>query len=117
MVAKLTKKKLNNIWLEDVPQDKVFWCHDHRVVKNLDELVLSFREMSEETYSYHITEDNNDFINWIKDVIGDITLAKDLQKAATPIAAAVKVDKRLGWLRAKLSDSMKFLTAVVTCRQ
>jgi len=102
MVAKVTKKKLNNAWLEDVPQDKVFWCHDNRVVKNLDELVLSFREMSEETYSYHVTKDKNDFSKWVGEVIGDVILAKDLQKAAAPISAAVKVDKRLGWLRSKL---------------
>jgi len=102
IVVKATKKSLNKDWLEDVPQDKVFWCHDNRVVKNLDELVLALREMSEDTFLYHVTKDNNDFSNWVRDVIGDISLAKELQKTAAATATAEKVEKRLSQLRSKL---------------
>lgn len=101
-MAKVTKKRLDKSWLEDVPQDKVFWCHDGRVVKNLDELVVALREMSEETFCYHVTMDKNDFSDWVREVIGDVTLAKELQKAATPTTTAEKVETRLGWLRARL---------------
>jgi len=95
----VTKKGLAKSWLGDVPHDKVFWCRDGRMLKNLDELAIALRKMSEETFRYHVTGDKNDFSNWVRDVIGDLTLAKDLQKAAPHTTAAETVEKRLGWLR------------------
>ena len=89
-------------WLGDVPEEKAFRCRDGRMIKNLDELAISLRDMSEEAFSHHATKDNNDFSNWIRDVIGDATLARQLQRAATNTTAARKVETRLGWLRAKL---------------
>jgi len=35
MVTK-TKKEVAELWLRDVPPDKVFWFHDGRMAKNLD---------------------------------------------------------------------------------
>jgi len=58
--------------------------------------------MNEQTLRYHSNEAKSDFSNCIIKVIGDVTLAKQLQKAATPTATARKVEKRLDWLRLKL---------------
>jgi hypothetical protein len=98
----VTNKETYQSWLANVAQDKVFWCHDGGVVKNLDELVAALRAMSDETFRYHATVDNNDFSNWVRDVIGDRTLANQLQKAMTQATAARKVETRLGWLKARL---------------
>lgn len=89
-------------WLHDVPQDKVFRRHDGCAVKNLDEPACALREMPEETFRHHASKDKNNFSNWVRDVIGDVTLAEQLQKAAARIAAAQKVESRLNWLRARL---------------
>jgi len=101
MVTK-TKKELAELWLRDVPQDKVFWFHDGRMAKNLDELATTLREMTEETFHYHANGDKNDFSNWVRDVVGDVTLANQLQKATTQATAARKMETRLNWLRARL---------------
>jgi hypothetical protein len=101
MVTK-TKKELAELWLRDVPQDKVFWFHDGRMAKNLDELATTLREMTEETFQYHATGDENDFSKWVRDVIGDVTLVNQLQKATTHTTAARRVEMRLNWLRARL---------------
>jgi hypothetical protein len=98
----VTNKETYQSWLANVAQDKVFWCHDGGVVKNLDELVAALRAMSDETFRYHAAVDNNDFSNWVRDVIGDRTLANQLQKAMTQATAARKVETRLGWLKARL---------------
>lgn len=87
--------------LADVPSDKVFWCQDGRVMKNLGELAAALRQMSSDTYLYHANAQKNDFSKWIKDVIGDETLAKDLQKVANNHAAAQKVEARVSWLKAR----------------
>lgn len=86
--------------LADVPADKVFWLYDGRVLKNLDELAAALEDMSEETYNHHVTGEKNDFCNWVRDVIGDTTLASNLQKAASRNAGAQAVKARLARLRA-----------------
>ena len=100
-MAKTTKAIAEKI-LGDVSQDKQFWCHDGRTVKNLNELTVVLREMPDETFSYHVNGEKNDFSSWIRDVIGDATLAKELQKAVNQNVAARKVEMRLDWLRARL---------------
>jgi len=101
-VVMVTNKEIYQSWLVNVAQDKAFWRHDGGVVKNLDELAAALRAMSEETFRHHATVDKNDFSNWVRDVIGDGTLANQLQKTMTQANAARKVETRLGWLKARL---------------
>lgn len=95
----VSRKGQARVWLQDCPPDKVFWCHDGREMKNLDELAVALTEMSDDTYRYHVTSDKSDFTNWVGDVIGDAILAKELLKAADRPDAARKVQVRLDWLR------------------
>lgn len=90
--------------LGDVPEEKRFWCHDGRVLKNLQELEAALGEMAEETFRYHTSETNNDFSNWVRDVIGDGKLSRDLLKSANQMQAAKAVAGRIAWLQTKLTD-------------
>jgi len=93
--------------LEDVPGDKQFYCSDGRVLKNLVELGSALTEMSEETYSYHSNATKTDFSNWIKDVIGDEKLARDLGKSINKVRASKAVSDRIVWLRSKIPASRR----------
>lgn len=95
-----TTRKLDKVWLGEVPEDKAFWCHDGRVVKSLAELAEAFREMSDETFEYHLNSEKNDFGTWVRDVIGDVTLAGQLARVATRATATRRVDTRVESLRA-----------------
>lgn len=88
--------------LADVPKEKRFWCSDRRVLKNLPELETALKEMSEETFRYHSNETKNDFSNWVRDVIGDEKLSRDLQKSTTRAEAAKSVADRVTWLKSKI---------------
>jgi hypothetical protein len=88
--------------LKDVPEDKRFWCCDGRVIKNLEELRTAFDAMSDETFRYHATEQKNDFSNWIRDVVGDDKLARDISKAKSRSQASKVVAERISFLRSKL---------------
>jgi hypothetical protein len=101
-MAMAQKKGMTRALLENVPEAKVFWCHDDRVVHSLEELAVALREMPEETFRYHVTKDKNDFRNWVSDVIGDTTLANQLGKASTRTTYAHKVEARLSWLKARV---------------
>lgn len=80
----------------------VFWCHDGKVFKNLYELRDGLRNMSEETYRYHVNQEKNDFSNWVRDVIRDEKLAKDLKKAKNKEDAAKIVENRIKQLEKKV---------------
>ena len=96
------KKEMAKFWLGDVPPNKVFWFHDGKSVKNLDEFGKLLLEISDETFHHHVAEDNNDFSNWVRDVIGDMTLAKELRKATSRATTARKVEARVNRLRSRL---------------
>jgi hypothetical protein len=89
------------VYLADVPQEYVFWCCDGRILKNLRELCDALSAMSDDTFSYHVNAAKNDFYNWVKDIIKDDTLAKDLLEAASSTAAVRVVTERIAFLSSK----------------
>ncbi|MBN1157326.1 hypothetical protein JXA85_06905 [Candidatus Woesearchaeota archaeon] len=94
----MLKKKSNDEsiqYLQDVPAENVFWVQDGRVLKNLEELHMALSEMSDETFQHHVNEEKNDFHNWVRDVINDRMLAKELAKAKDKNAAHKKVKSRV----------------------
>jgi hypothetical protein len=94
-----SKKEVYRSRLSYVPSAKVFRCTDGRDFKNLEELAVALNNMTEQTFSHHVTEQRNDFSNWIKDVIGDSTLAKSLTKASDQAQASQIVEDRVTWLK------------------
>jgi hypothetical protein len=65
--------------LAKVPEEKVFWCNDGQIFRDLEALAEGLDRMSDETFSYHCNEAKNDFSIWVLEVIGDGDLAKNLK--------------------------------------
>lgn len=87
--------------LDNVAQDKQFWCQDGRVIKSLAELELALKTMSDETFRYHTSKARPDFANWARDVFGDDKLSRDLLDNDTRAKAAKSVADRISWLKNK----------------
>ena len=85
--------------LGDVPWEKQFYCNDGRVLKNLAELEVAFRETSDDIFRNHFNEEKNDFYNWVAEVIGDDKLSLDLLRIKNKDQAANKVAERIAWLK------------------
>ncbi len=85
--------------LKHVPDEKRFYCHDGKILNNLYELKAALDTIGAETYSHHVNEHKNDFARWVKEVLGDDKLAKDLAKALDQKGAAVLVAERITWLQ------------------
>jgi len=98
-------KAIANERLADVPEEKRFWCHDGSYLKNLKELEAALMQMSDETFRYHSNEAKTDFSNWVRDVIGDQKLARDLLKCTTPAKAARSVAARIKMFKARTGSS------------
>ena len=92
--------------LGNVPEEKRFWCNDGRYLKNLDELGSALNDMSDESFGFHSGGERRDFCNWVRDVVGDDKLARDLDKAKSRQQAAHAVAQRIAFLRGKLQDRM-----------
>jgi len=88
--------------LANVPEEHVFRCYDGCVLRNVKELGESFASMSDETFTHHSNEEKRDFSNWVKDIIGDEKLARDLGKSLNRTQAAKSVAARIDFLSAKL---------------
>jgi hypothetical protein len=90
-----------------IKQDKYFWLHDGKSIKNLYELAIILEKMPNDLFNYHVTDKKNDFSNWIRDVIKDKDLAakisqiknaktmSDMIRQKIKPAKAVKFEQRL----------------------
>jgi hypothetical protein len=99
-MAKITGKDVERL-LGNVPEKHVFWCCDGRVFRSMRELAEAFDSMTDETFAHHSNQDRCDFGNWVRDVIGDGKLARDLDKSQAPTQAGRRVAERVEFLSAR----------------
>ena len=99
VTSSIAKKRLG-----DVPEDKRFWCCDGRVIKSLRELLTALHGMSEDSFRCHSSDTGSDFSNWVRDVIGDEKLARDLRNSNSRLQAVKRVADRIIWLESKIMN-------------
>lgn len=87
--------------LRHVPDEKCFYCHDGKILNNIYDLKSALEKMHDTIYSYHVTAEKNDFARWVREVLGDEKLARDLAKATDKKDAAKIVAERISWLQAR----------------
>lgn len=92
-------------FLANVPDDNVFRCYDGRTFRNIEELGQAFRNMGDESFTHHVNTGKNNFSNWVKDVINDEKLARDLAKSQNQSQAAKAAVDRMSFLSNKLKPS------------
>ncbi len=96
------KQKAKSL-LADVPEEYVFKCCNGHVLHNMRELGEELKTMSDEDYTFHANVEKNDFAKWVKDIIRDTTLAKNLQKSQNQVQANKWVSSRIVTLSQKLA--------------
>lgn len=79
--------------LGDVYQEFYFYVQDGKILKNMKDLAKELRTMSSEVYHKHVTENKNDFVNWVRDIVKDEHLAKGLQELSKSKAARLVTDR------------------------
>ena len=78
-----TLKEQAQKFLSKVSEEYIFLCQDGRVLWDMKELTEALTTMTDETFAYHSNAEKKDFSNWVRDIIGDEKLAKDLEKATS----------------------------------
>lgn len=99
-IQKLDAGKL----LGDVPAEYVFYCHDGSIFRNMRDLREGLEAVSDDTFAFHVNAGKNDLGNWVRDVIKDEKLARDLSKATGKLEAAKSVAARVSSLSARLEQ-------------
>jgi len=95
----MTSSEISSNYLSNVPEERRFWCRDGNILNNLEELRSALKNMSNETYIWHVNSERNDFSNWINDIIGDSELARSIGKSKTKTEMARKLSMRIKELR------------------
>jgi hypothetical protein len=71
-----------------------FFVKDGRTINNLSELIVFLRDIEHSHFSEHVSEEKNDFSNWIKDCIGDNELANEIKDSKNKYSMVLKIAKR-----------------------
>lgn len=93
--TKSSSKELQKVGLVCAVGDQCFWANDGLVLATLADLRDAFASMSEETYSHHVTQERNDFADWVALVLLDAKCAQDLRRARSVADSLDIVTKRL----------------------
>jgi hypothetical protein len=94
MAVDLTLKKVHEI-LSDVSPDKVFYLESGKYVRNLHELLDALEFMEEDVFNHHVSNEKNDFYNWILDAIKDDILAEKIKKETERARFLELIEKRI----------------------
>lgn len=100
-MAKITKEIAEKL-LGPVAHDKAFYVHDDGHINSLLEFESVLGEMQEETFRYHSNDGKNDFSVWVREVVGDEKLSRDLQKSQSREGALKAVVSRVGFLKTRV---------------
>jgi hypothetical protein len=91
----MAQKKEESSILIDTAPERGFWLCDGRTFKNLKELAEALQTMDETVWNYHVTDDKNDFANWIEDVFEEKQLGATIRKAKSPRTAAKRISTKI----------------------
>ncbi|MFA6096652.1 MAG: hypothetical protein WC788_03435 [Candidatus Paceibacterota bacterium] len=81
--------------LVTVDGDLCFWINNGPALRNMKDLSDALKNISEESYAYHVNSEKNDFANWALNALQDETLSLKLSKSKNVKAAIKAVDDRL----------------------
>lgn len=89
--------------LASVPEEYTFKCQGGRILRNMQELAEALATMTDDTFAFHSNVERNDFSNWVRDIIEDEKLARDLKKSPDKTQASKAVQERITFLTSKLA--------------
>lgn len=63
-----------------IKEENYFYVRNGAVLKGREDLLGCLRNIDDECFNHHVTQDRNDFANWVRDILGDESLAKGLSE-------------------------------------
>lgn len=82
-----------------VSQEKYFWTCDGKVLGSLEELATALKEMDDGAFEHHVNKEKNDFAKWVKEVLEDNKLGREMKRSKTRLTMLKKVEARIKELK------------------
>lgn len=76
-------------------QENAFELKDGRKLYDLEDLFEALKTMDEKIFRHHVNQDQNDFIDWIKEVLGDKKLGRKLRWTTTRETTLEKIKEHM----------------------
>lgn len=72
-----------------------FWSRDGQILSNLSDLSFAIGSMDDEVFLHHVTQEKNDFADWVEHVLQDQECAQALRAAQKKTQAKKIVELHL----------------------
>ena len=81
--------------LSRVSKTDMFWLCTNENLRSLYDLAISLGKVDDDIFRYHVNRDKNDFEVWIRDVIKDKELAREISRVKTKETLIRKINERV----------------------
>ncbi len=99
------------VFLENVPERYAFYLKNGKKLLNVEQLAKELKGMEHDVFYHHVTNERNDFHNWVRDIVLDLELAEKIMNAKTPEDARRVVDERVKFIKASIRPVRKITAA------
>lgn len=100
-------------YLKEVDSEHYFLAANGMVIKSLEELAVGVEGMDNHTFKHHVNHQRNDFVNWIRDIIKDEILAKELSEIKEKHLTALVLMKRIKNIKKEIKIKKFFSSSVM----
>src|SRR3989338_8213746 len=85
--------------LSRVPFQVSFWLCTNENLRSLADVSEALQKATDDVFRYHVNRDKNDFEAWIREVIKDKDLAREIARVKTKETLVRKISERINNLR------------------
>lgn len=93
--------------LSRVPFQVSFWLCTNENLRGLSDVSEALQKATDDVFRYHVNRDKNDFEVWIRDVIKDKDLAREIARVKTRETLIRKISERVEELRSLVKRSIR----------
>jgi len=72
-----------------------FWVCNGAVLKSLGDLFEEMKVIDDNSFRHHVNESNNDFSNWVGEIIGDKRLANKIRASQTREEIVLALERKI----------------------
>ncbi|MBI3036588.1 hypothetical protein HYY73_02430 [Candidatus Woesearchaeota archaeon] len=91
--------------LARVPFQVSFWLCTNENLRSLRDISEALQKATDDVFRYHVNRDKNDFETWIRDIIKDKDLAREIARVKTRDTLIRKITERVDELSSILNRS------------
>lgn len=93
--------------LSRVPFQVSFWLCTNENLRGLADVYEALQRATDDVFRYHVNRDKNDFEVWIRDVVKDKDLAREIARVKTRETLIRKILERVEELRSLVKRSIR----------